>query len=73
MTKQTLYQIVDSDMFLVGIFDDLDVAKTEVDDLYKKKGGFYQINQILLNTVGNWSEQMDEVYTIGDLEKEMGH
>ena len=73
MTHPIVYQVVDSDMFLIGIYDDLELAKREVNDLYKKKGGFYQINEIQMNTIGTWSEQMNDVYTIGNLDKEMGH
>lgn len=70
-SHQVIYQVVDENVFVRGIFDDLELAKREVDDWYKKTGGYFQINEIPLNQMGSWSETLKFVYSVGDLQRFM--
>jgi hypothetical protein len=67
-----LYQIVDGeDLFMHGIYDDLDKAKDAALKLQSdRKLGCVQINRIPLNRIGCYSEAMDCVWTAGDGDEE---
>jgi hypothetical protein len=68
--SKVIYQIVDADLFSRGIFETLDLAKEAADTLNRQSGAFYQVNEIPLNKLGRYSEDMDDVYTVGDVEGE---
>jgi hypothetical protein len=65
-TSTCVYQIIDEeDGFTQGIFTDLEAAKVAALKLCAdRKWDNAQINRILLNQVGPYSEEMDCVWTV---------
>jgi len=63
MAPTIVYQIIDVYLYTVGIFEDLETAKSEAIKLHQKHKAFYQIDKVPLNTIGNFGENFDCEWT----------
>jgi len=57
-----IYQITDNEGLMFGLFNDLEHAKREAQALQSRYTVPIQVNEIPLNTVGRWSEDINCVF-----------
>lgn len=62
-----VYQIIDVELYTIGVFDDLEAAKAAATKLHKRHDEFYQINEIPLNSIGNYGACFKCIWTVGNL------
>lgn len=63
-----VYQVIDTDLHTLGLFDDYEKANKVAHDFHAKSGAYYQVNRIPLNTIGDFTTSFDIVSSAGILD-----
>lgn len=65
MSTAFVYQVIDDNLYTIGIFTDADVAIAHARQLCVDRARYFQVNRIPLNVVGHFGESFDVVWSPG--------